>query len=90
MTSDNGPPLIISQGVPDAHGEAAMLLLDSLIHDLVMRSVLNIEEAIDLVTVAIDARVEIAADRGDVDEAHDRTLALLAAVRASLAIGTGR
>jgi len=30
------------------------------------------------------------ADRGEVDEVHDRTLALLSAVRASLAIGTGR
>ena len=96
MTSDNRPPLIASggtpapHGVPDPYGEAAMLLLDSLIHGLVMRSALDIEEAIDLVTVAIDARIEIVADRGEVDEVHDRTLALLSAVRASLAIGTGR
>lgn len=76
--------------VADAHGEAAMLLVESLIHGLVARSVLSVDEAIALVAVAIDARVDIIADRAECDEAQDRALALLSAIRASLAIDAAR
>jgi hypothetical protein len=72
----------------DVHGEAAMLL-ESLIHGLVARSVLSVDEAIALVTVAVDARAEIVADRGEADAAQDRALALLSGIGASLAYDAG-
>jgi hypothetical protein len=90
MIDDNrDPDTVAPMAVADAHGEAAMLLVESLIHGLVARSVLSLDEAIALVAVAIDARVEIVADRGE-HEAQDRALALLSAIRASLAIDAGR
>jgi hypothetical protein len=70
---------------PDAFGQAAMLLVESLIHGLVARNALSIEEAIEVVTVAMDAKVEIAADLGESDDTKDRSLALLSAIRTSLA-----
>jgi len=74
----------------DAHGEAAMLLVESLIHGLVARSVLSVDEAIALVAVAVDARAEIVADHGEADAAQDRALALLSGIGASLAYDAGR
>jgi hypothetical protein len=70
---------------PDAHGQAAMLLVESLIHGMVARSLISPGEAIEIITVAMDAKVEIAADIGESDDTKDRSLALLAAVRTSLA-----
>ena len=73
----------------DAHGEAALLLVESLIHGLVARSVLSVDEAIALVTVAMDARAEIVAERGEREEAQDPALALLSGISASLAFDAG-
>lgn len=70
--------------IPDAYGQAAMLLVESLIHALIGRSVIGVQEAIELVTIAIDAKMEIASDRGENDDAADRALALLTAIRHSL------
>lgn len=70
----------------DVHGKAAILLVESLIHSLIDRSVIGIDDAIDLVTVAMDSRTEIAADAGDSDHALDRSLSLLASIRSSLSI----
>lgn len=71
-------------GEPDAHGQAAMLLVESLLHALIAQSVLKLEEAIDLVGVAIDAKIEIAADLGNSDDTRDRSLALLTAIHQTL------
>jgi hypothetical protein len=38
-----------------------------------------------MISIAMDAKVEIAADIGESDDIKDRSLALLAAVRTSLA-----
>lgn len=95
MIDDNRDPApapapdTTAQPAADAHGEAAMLLVESLIHGLVARSVLSVDEAIALVTVAVDARAEIVADRGEREEAQDRALALLSGIGASLAYDAG-
>ena len=73
-----------TSGKPDAHGQAAMLLVESLLHALIAQSVLKLEEAIDLVGVAIDAKIEIAADMGNSDDTRDRSLALLTAIHQTL------
>lgn len=71
---------------PDAHGQAALLLVESLIHTLAARSIVPLADAIETVTVAIDARIDIVVDRGDADDTADRAVSLLAAIRSSLAI----
>lgn len=68
-----------SQG-PDAHGQAALLLLESLIHGLVARSVISAREAIEIVEIAAEVKSEKAADMGDSPARMRQSLALLAAI----------
>jgi hypothetical protein len=77
MIDDNRDPDTGTLPAANAHGEAALLLVESLIHGLVARSVLSVDEAISLVAVAMDARAEIVAERGGRDEAQDRAFVLL-------------
>lgn len=71
---------------PDAHGQAAMLLVESLIHGLVARSVLGITDAVEIVGVAAEVKEEVAAEMGDSPATMKRSLTILEAVRASLAL----
>lgn len=76
----------IQQAEPDAHGQAAILLVESLIHALVARSVLSVSDAAGLIAIAMDAKKEISADRGESDDTRDRSLTLLSSILASLQI----
>lgn len=69
---------------PDAHGQAALLLVESLIHVLIARRVLCVSEAIEVVEVAGDVKREIAADLGDSPATLRRSLALLEGIARSL------
>jgi hypothetical protein len=92
MIADNDhekPQPVTHPGDPDAHGQAALLLVESLIHELVARSVISVDNAANIVTVAMDAKIEIAADLGVSDDTKDRSLGLLASVHNSLAIDAG-
>ena len=81
--NDNGATPIVAPG-PDAHGQAALLLVESLLHSLIARSVLSVEQAIEVVEVAADVKGEIAAERGDSPETLRRSLVMLDAIVASL------
>ncbi len=48
---------------PDAHGLAALLLVESLLHGLLARSVLELEDAVEIVQVAVEVEMDLAADR---------------------------
>lgn len=86
FTNDNEWPRPVPRfDSPDAHGQAALLLVESLIHALIARSVIRHEDAIDVITVAVDVKVEIATDLGDSDDRMDKSLTLLLAIRDSLA-----
>lgn len=69
---------------PDEHGQAAMLLVESLIHALVARSVISVEEAVEVVDVAAEVKLEIAEYLGDSPATMHKSLALLASISASL------
>ena len=85
ITNDNHPvPALAPVREPDAHGQAAMLLVESLIHGLVARSVISTEEAIEIVDTAAEVKVEVAADLGDSPETMRGSLALLEAISRSL------
>lgn len=45
---------------PDSHGQAALLLVEGLIHGLVARSVLKVEDALDILDSAATVQVDIA------------------------------
>ena len=44
---------------PDAHGQAALLLAESLLHGLVARALISPREAIEIVEIAADVQHEI-------------------------------
>ena len=81
--NDNGAAPIAAPR-PDAHGQAALLLVESLLHSLIARSVLSVEQAIEVVEVAADVKGEIAADQGDSPATLRRSLVMLDAIAASL------
>lgn len=69
---------------PDAHGQAAMLLVESLIHGLIARSVISVEDAVEIVEVAAEVKNDIGADLGDSPETLKRSLTMLGTMAASL------
>ena len=72
-------------GRPDAHGQAALLLVESLIHGLIARSVITVADAVEIVGVATDVKAEISADPGDTPATRRKSLDPLSAISMSLA-----
>lgn len=72
------------QSGPDAHGQAAMLLVESLMHGLIARRVISVADAIEVVEVASEVKEEVADDLGDSPETMRKSLAILSSVRLSL------
>lgn len=87
-SNDNGEligPSIPTE--PDAHGQAAMLLSESILHGLIARSIISVPEAIEIVEVAEEVKAEIAAELGDSVPTMRKSLALLRSIRLSLCGG---
>lgn len=72
--------LLPAGALPDRHGEAALLLVESLIHGLISRSSLTVSEAVDVVQVAIDVEDEIFRRRG-VDSAESHLTSIVVSLR---------
>ena len=70
---------------PDPHGQAALVLMESLLHGLIEKSVLTTQEALAVVERAAEVKTEIAPDLGDTPDALEKSLALLDAIATSLA-----
>lgn len=68
--------------VSDAHGHAALMLVESLIHTLIDRSVISASEAIDVVETAIDATQEMSDELKSAK--LDQSISLLSAISKSL------
>ena len=57
---DNPDPLDgVPAADPDAHGRAALLLVESLIHGLTARGVLTVAEAVAIMELALDTQTAI-------------------------------
>ena len=69
---------------PDAHGQAAMLLVESLVHGLIARGVMTARDAVEIVDVAAEVKDDIGEELGDTPATKNRSLALLGAIRLSL------
>lgn len=63
----------------DAHGRAALLLVESLIHGLIARSSLSVSEAVEIVQIAIEVSED--ANTAETSSGSDQ---LLNSIRASL------
>ena len=81
-TSTNDPDA--TQVGPDAHGQAAMLLVESLIHGLIARDVITVADAVEIVDIASEVRADTAADGGESPLEQRISLDLLQAISASL------
>lgn len=71
-------------GAPDAHGQAALLLAESIIHGLLGKGILRADEAISIVTTATEVKEELVADCGEPAAIGTHSLALLSRIAASL------
>lgn len=78
-----GPP----PNEPDAHGQAALLLAESILHALIETSVLTIDEAVDVVATAAEVKVEVATLAGESNRRMQESLNLLTRIRQSLTSG---
>ena len=68
------PPAIIE---PDAHGQAALLLTESLIHSLVENNNLTNEGALDVIQTAAEVKAEVATAAGESRRRIGESLLLL-------------
>lgn len=75
---------------PDAHGQAALLLVESLIHGLVDRRALTTADALEIVEVAAEVKIEIGMRGAEPGETVALSLALLDKIAASLRIDSAR
>lgn len=84
MTSNDNDIAAMARSQTDPHGQAALLLVESLIHGLRERSILDIEGAIDIVETAVDVQADIVDMAGDARATMSRSHALLSAIAESL------
>lgn len=73
----------------DPAGEAALLLVESLIHGLIGKLVISVADAVEIINVAAEIRIELGDDRGESRQTTDRSVALLEAMSRSLAPNIG-
>ncbi|MBC7769359.1 MAG: hypothetical protein H7124_11285 [Phycisphaerales bacterium] len=68
---------------PDAQGQAALLLTESLIHTLVDKGLLTIADAVALVQSAAEVKVEVADEAGESKGRMRESLAFLSKMAGS-------
>ena len=71
---------------PDAHGQAALLLTESLIHALVDKAILTNAEAIEVIEIAQDVKLEVATSNGESARRTQESLDLLSRMAASFEV----
>jgi hypothetical protein len=76
-------PPIERRAEPDAHGQAALLLAESLLHMLVETGELTNAQAVDVVQTAALVKVEVAEAAGESKARMLESLALLARMQQS-------
>ena len=68
---------------PDAHGQAALLLVESILHILVETTTLTSSEALAAVQTAAEVKFEVASATGETIGRMKQSLALLEAIGSS-------
>lgn len=71
---------------PDAHGQAALLLAESILHALVETETLSVEGALSVIETTCEVKVEVAQQAGESRGRMQESLALLQAISASFAV----
>lgn len=82
-TGDNPHSQLRSFG-DDANGRAALLLVESLIHGLIEKSVLSVSEAVEIVETASQVANDTGLELGGSEASVQKSLGLLLAISQSL------
>ncbi|MCW3849327.1 hypothetical protein OF829_18975 [Sphingomonas sp. LB-2] len=69
---------------PDAHGQAALLLAESILHALIEHGTLTNPQAIAVVESAAEVKVEVATLAGESRKRMEESLALLSRITISM------
>lgn len=79
-------PLVLSHvpGVQDSYGQAALLLVESLIHGLKERGALTVAEAVDVIETAADVQYDLADAADGAGSGLRHAASLLTAMATSL------
>ena len=84
-TNDNDSAMPgIRPSMPDPHGQAALLLVESLIHGLLARSIISIGDAIEIVESADSVQVDMAEEADGAGAPMWQARGLLTAILKSL------
>ena len=83
-TNDNDFPYPPTPHTSDAHGQAALLLVESLIHGLREQATLGVSEAVAIAQRAVEVQAELAEGADGAAPAMWRSHALLSAITRSL------
>ena len=70
---------------PDAHGQAALLLTESLIHSLVQKASLTNDEAIEVIESAKEVKYEVGRSTGESAKRVGESIGLLSKMASSFA-----
>ncbi|WP_373488095.1 hypothetical protein [Blastomonas sp.] len=71
---------------PDAHGQAALLLAESILHALVETKVLSVDGALSVIQTTCEVKVEVAERIGESNGRMQESLELLRAIFASFEV----
>lgn len=82
----NGKPIPPLDLEPDAQGQAALLLTESLIHTLVDKGILTAAEAVSTVESAAEVKVEVADAAGESKGRMRESLAFLSKMACSFGV----
>ncbi|WP_017669993.1 hypothetical protein [Blastomonas sp. AAP53] len=80
------PALHEARTEPDAHGQAALLLAESILHALVETETLTAQGALSVIETTCEVKVEVAHLAGESNGRMEESLALLQAIAASFAV----
>lgn len=83
------PPLVKGNARHEVAGEAALLLVESLIHGLIGKSLISVADAAEIINVAVEIRIELGDDRDENPQTTERSAALLKAMSRSLVPDSG-
>ena len=75
------PPAALPE--PDAHGQAALLLAESILHALVETKTLSVEEALSVIDTTCEVKIEVAENSGESNKRMRESLRLLQSISAS-------
>jgi hypothetical protein len=90
MTLEENTGAVPPMAEPDAHGQAALLFAESILHMLVERSILSVEDAVSVVQTATEVKLELATEAGESRERMQASLDLLFRISDSFAADISR